>query len=376
MIPRVLGAAMGKCLVENIQIGRLDANDSQILTIYGKVEQKYAVYRTEQRVVVQYADDDAEGERQRAFLSSLNPVRGEINGLIDGWRNDNTDPRKRSKAALFDRRVADALIAGLQYDANACDLLNKVKADVLAERTAIARSQYLVVAATATAILIAVTWLVTTTWWQIDNTFKLLWPMAGFGGLGALFSIALSIRDRSILTDLQSRENAVDAVLRIFIGAISAAVLYCLLRAGLVQFSIANSGALFPTSCVPPKGCTDVAPGAAYLLIILAFVAGFSERLVSGMLASATVSSGQQSNPLAGGPPAKAPAMAAPSGLATLVQGANVAAAGTTVPATPQNISEDDGCVAGGAIGTDEQTADVELPPASGGVADPTLAGK
>jgi len=364
---------MGKCLVENIQIGRLDANDAQILTIYGKVEQKYAVYRTEQRVVIQYADDDAEGERQRSFLSSLNPVRGEINGLIDGWRSDASDPRKRSKASLFDRRVADALIAGLQYDANACDLLNKVKADVLAERTSIARSQYLVVAATATVVLVAVTWLVTTNWWQIDGTFKLIWPMAGFGGLGALFSIALSIRDRSILTDLQSRENAVDAVLRIFIGAVSAAVLYCLLRAGLVQFSIANSGTLFPAPCVPPKLCTDVAPGAVYLLIIVAFVAGFSERLVSGMLASATLSGAQQSNPLAGGPPARAPTpgLPVPTGAAAPAASVSAPATAASSSALAQITSDGDGCDSGGPIGADEQTADVELPPASGGVADP-----
>ncbi len=95
------GRGMVKSLVEQILIGRTDSSGNQILTVYSKIDQRYALYRTPERVVVQFADDDAVGDQQRAALAPLNPVRGEINGLIDGWRG-SSDPDKQSKARLFE----------------------------------------------------------------------------------------------------------------------------------------------------------------------------------------------------------------------------------------------------------------------------------
>ncbi len=353
---------MPKSFVDQILIGRMDGSGNQILAVYAKNGAMYAVYRTPERVVVQFADDDKTGDEQRAALAPLNPVRGEINGLVDGWRN-SPDPDKQSKAKLFDRRVADALVNALQKDPSASELMNKIKADVLAERTSAARSDYMIVAAITTLTLIAAVWLVTSDWWQVHPVFKNLWPMAGFGALGALFSIALSIRDRSILTDLQSRDNAVDAILRVLIGATSAMILYSLLRAGLVEFNIgaAPGSKIFDEVCVPRISCTT--PGQ-YVLIVVAFIAGFSERLVSQILSQAAVTVGGSSNPLAGGAAAKSAPPAAPA----------VAVAPGGAPAAPAAALGDDaaeGCVSDHPVPESQQTSDVELPEATGGVETP-----
>jgi hypothetical protein len=248
--------------------------------------------------------------------------------------------------------------------------MNKIKADVLAERTSAARSDYMIVAAITTLTLIAAVWLVTSDWWQVHPVFKNLWPEAGFGALGALFSIALSIRDRSILTDLQSRDNAVDAILRVLIGATSAMILYSLLRAGLVEFNIgaAPGSKIFDEVCVPRISCTT--PGQ-YVLIVVAFIAGFSERLVSQILNQATVTVRSSANPLAGGTDAK-PAPAAAAHAAAVAPGGAAAA-----PAAPAAASADDtaeGCVSDHPVPESQQTSDVELPEATGGVETPAAA--
>jgi hypothetical protein len=309
--------AMAEFLVEGIKTGEKDSCGVEIETVYCKLDKQYAIYRTIERVLVQFADNDQlntdgkkVGAQQRYVIAPLNPVRGEINGLIDGWRRSKRG-EKQCKARLFDRRVADALATALDSEANyAADLLNKVKDDVLTERTSSARGDYLIAALAATNFVILMVWVVTSSYWPTHIVFKNVWPAAGLGALGGFFSIALSIRDRSILTDLQRRDNTIDAVLRILIGAISAVVLYCLLRAGIVEFKIgaAQGKDIFEQTCTP-KNCT--VPGQ-YLLLVIAFVAGFVERLVSGLLANVAGAIAVRTNPIAGGLPARPAGSPAP----------------------------------------------------------------
>ena len=69
--------------VADIIKGGKDLTGAEIETVYSKVNATYAVYRTAERVMVQYADEERLGAEQRLALSPLNPIRGEINGLID-----------------------------------------------------------------------------------------------------------------------------------------------------------------------------------------------------------------------------------------------------------------------------------------------------
>lgn len=285
--------------VADIVVGKLDAAGSEIETVYSKVVPTYAVYRTAERIVIQYADDDKLGADQRLALAPLNVLKGEINGLIDGWRS-SVVPADNSLARLFDRRVADAVTIALQGDqANPLTLLQTIKADVLAERTSRARSQYLGVAAVVSVGTFLVASILCSGFVPIYANYHALWQAAGFGALGALFSIAISIRDRSILTDLQNRDNTVDAVLRIFIGATAAAILVCLIDIKLVTVSLGGG-----SSALPPSD-----PSVLWAFeIVIAFIAGFSERWVSDLLQRTANLLAANSNPIAGN--AGAPAAA------------------------------------------------------------------
>jgi hypothetical protein len=349
--------------VADIETGQNDSTGVEVETVYSKVSGTYAIYRTAGRVVVQFADDEKLSSEQRLALAPLNPVRGEINGLIDGWRQSN-DSEKEAKARIFDRRVADALIVGLQGDpAHALELLTTLKADILEERTSVARTQYVIVAFFATIGLIVLASLVILIWFPRPIVYEgenALCLAAAVGAIGALFSIAIGIRSREILTDLQSRDNTVDAILRILIGATSAVILFALLRSKLVSFSL---------------GGDPISPVSMDTAIVVAFVAGFSERLVGDFLSKAVLSATRSANPLAGGTSQSrsgvAPAQRDANEQNPLGRQAPSAAAGATADAHVHEGDDVDCCVADMTIGKDEQTDDVELPEATGGVAKP-----
>lgn len=367
---------MPALLVDDIVRDRLDGAGSQIVTVYSKVSQVYAVYATAERVMVQYADDPALGSEQRTTLAPLNPLRGEINGLVDGWRSSD-GVKDQCRARMFDRRTADALITALQGDpVHAEELLLAVKADVMEERTSMGRTEYLLIA-TLFTILVCIAFLPIgrnelgkVTSFILDND---LWLAAAMGCLGALFSIGLSIRSREIRTDLQKRDNVADALLRIAIGAVSAVILFSFLRSGLITFGLGS------TDIVGENGV--IAPDAA---IIIAFLAGFSERLVAGYLTRAAETA--KGEPVT---PEKTPAQEAaakteveanelnPRGRQSVAD----ALAGRTVPEPPpgddaaETIAHShdehdvDGCACDIEVTDEDATADEELPAASGGIA-------
>ena len=170
-------------------------------------------------------------------------MKGEINGLIDGWRKSKSESHK-TRARLFDRRVADALVVALQGDgAHAVELLTDTKRDIVAERTSIARTSYLFTSFATTALLVLIFgafYLPQAATRAGDGFFDSMCLSAAVGALGAFFSIALAIRGRQIGTDLQWRDNHADAVLRVVIGSISGVVLYWLLHAKIVTFGFGN----------------------------------------------------------------------------------------------------------------------------------------
>lgn len=179
------------------------------------------------------------------------------------------------------------------------------------------------------------------------------------GCLGALFSIALGIRSRDIRTDLQRRDNIVDAILRVTIGAVSAVILFSLFKSELVTLTLSGEA-------ITLKGVEGKTTHAA---IIVAFLAGFAERLVGDFL-STTVLAGKS-----------AATEVADQALAEAKEGASEQNPRgrqasdehkmTSVMDTASHIHGDDGsdgCVCDVVLAADELTDDVELPEASGGI--------
>ena len=178
--------------VADIKKGALDSTEAEILTVYAKVIGRYAVYRTSERVMVQFADDQALGAEQRLALAPLNPLLGQVNGLIDGWRLHVQDKMK-AKAAIFDRRIADALRLGLQGQVTHAEaLLREIKEDLLEERTSPARVNYLLVASGAALALILLACFATSTpfrtWYDYSPDGWRAWLGFGAGALGATAS--------------------------------------------------------------------------------------------------------------------------------------------------------------------------------------------
>ena len=138
--------------VADIQAGSLDSAGTIIEEVYTKYDPNYAVYRTKSRVLVQFGDLEETEKSQRAALATLYPLRGEVNGLIDGWRGSK-DATRAAKARRYERRAADALVVALEASpADGALLLQSVKADLIDGRQATGRVQYL---ATALATALA-----------------------------------------------------------------------------------------------------------------------------------------------------------------------------------------------------------------------------
>ncbi|HYI48583.1 MAG TPA: hypothetical protein VEX35_08975 [Allosphingosinicella sp.] len=355
--------------VADIVVGGTDSTGAIIQTVYAKVGGRFAVYRTAERVMVQFADDQAVGAEQRLALSSIFALQGQINGLIDGWREHRKE-HLRAKAAVFDRRVADALkLALIGAAAQAEQSMAEIKDDVLEERTSPARVDYAVVAAMAAVAAVLFACLMTSPpfrlWYDYSKESDLLWLGLGAGALGALFSVCIALRKRDMRTDLQPWENRTDAIARIVIGALAGAAIASLLAAKLVTLALGE--ATIPSS----------EENIAWLGVAAAgFISGFAERLIPDLFDKAAIGARASAgtNALAGS--SRTASGATTSGASEInplgrTGDGQTAGAAAAAPAPPPETGEDndvDCCPADPDVQAGEGTHDVELPPASGGV--------
>lgn len=365
--------------VADICLGEKDFMGEPVEAVFSKVSGTYVVYATPRRVMVQFADDPDLGLEQRRAMSPLHPIRGQINGLLDGWRHD-TGARcahNRKRVRIFDRRTADALTVALQGDqAHAEKLLVEVKDDILEEHLSIGRVEYLVNATICAVVvffgfmLLAVAGSTGAVPARVGSfiTVNKVWLAAGFGSLGALFSIALGIRSREVRPDLQRRDNVLDAILRIMIGVVSAVVLFSLLRSQLVSLGFGSNR-------------IDFASGgnAIHLAIVVAFVAGFSERLVGDYLTRVTLEDRKAADTKAAVQQATRETESNernPRGRKEVADPAEAAAVGRAArapaaAAMPRHVHDDDeggDCACGLVLVKEEMTPDEELPEATGGI--------
>jgi hypothetical protein len=333
--------------VEDLQIGKPGATGNKVENIYARRAPRYAVYATAERLVVQYADDDALQEKQRVDMAQVSALRNDIGSLLAGWRT-SSDPDLNSNAKYYDYRLAEGLAAVLDGNlAGGQAALQATKDDIIAERTSWARFIYLIVASITCTLLIALIVLITLPWVR-GHVFKFpdeedyrLWLGVASGSVGAFFSVAIAIRTRTILTDLRTRDNSADAVLRIVIGAVAGAVLVDLVLVKALAFAF--NGATFDAQ-------------TAITIMLLGFAAGFSERLVPDLLKKMEDANSSGGKPAGGAASGGTPAATTP---------APVAAA----PADDAADQGADACEALHAGAAVQATADEDLPAATGGVA-------
>ena len=342
--------------VEEVRVNGEDATSAQILAVYAKLPPEYAVYRTKDRVLVHYADDPHLEAEQRGRMVQLNITRGEINGLIDSWRHGRT--RHKARAERYDRRVADALMVALEGDQeSARAILSDIKQDVADERTSWARFLYLMASFATVAGMMTLIGFLTSPWFS-KSIFDMpaptmdLWRGAAAGALGAFFSIAIGIRSRTVLTDLQSRNNSLDAVVRVVMGVLAATVLILLLKSGAVPLKVGDAA-------IPSAG------GDAWMLVMIAgFLAGFSERLVPDLLAKAPAAEAGTTRIVTIAAPRAVRGPVSTSGRTYRV--VNGSMNGTR---TVYADADSDYCGDGLGVSVANGTGDADLPPSSGGIA-------
>ena len=371
--------------VADLKAGDLDSAGHPVLHFYSRKPPEYAVYQTRERAMVHFADAPDVSDEQRKVLAQLAPLRGETNALIDDWREKpdryhtlgiiprRNGARIRQRAARYDRRIGDSLIVALEGDlTGAGAVLQEIKDDVIEERVGWSRFEYLLVAITIAFafILFSILFAVLTVP-DVDNAGAAarsllcdteldprcfddatdLWRGAMAGALGSFFSIALAIRGRTVLPDLNKVNNWMDAGLRVAIGIIAGTVLVSLVVSDFVNLRIGDAGS---------GELNELYIG------IVGFVGGFAERLVPDLLARAAVQEGE--SPVLRKPEPNLDAAGAPSAAAAV----GSAPAGEVVEDdVPPDDETEDGCVEDLDIDEDDLTRDEHLPAASGGVAQP-----
>jgi hypothetical protein len=157
-------------------------------------------------------------------------------------------------------------------------LLAEVKNDIISERVSMARADYLRVALAIALAIIGLMGLFATgalDWIRrFDDEMKPVWTAMSGGTVGAFFSIAIGLKGRTVLINLQNRDNIADAILRILIGAIAGGLIVCLLGSNLVSNTVKTEQLQWGNARYSDK-----------LVFVLAFLAGFFERLVPDLLA-------------------------------------------------------------------------------------------
>jgi hypothetical protein len=152
-------------------------------------------------------------------------------------------------------------------------LLAEVKNDIIGERTSIARIWYFLTAVMFATVTAAAA--LSFSGFSINAVSAPVIATAIAGGtLGAMFSIAVGLRGRTVLIDLQNRMNIFDAVLRMLIGAIAGGLLMCLLLSRFLD-NVVQAEQLRPDAGDKYN---------ALLVFIVGFFGGFFERLVPDLL--------------------------------------------------------------------------------------------
>jgi hypothetical protein len=249
-------------MLKDVQLDKKDREGHPVKYIYAAQAGEYVIYKADDQVRIQFADDSAQAGKQRKALLPLNSARAEVNSLLQGL----------SCREIFDRQLAYALQLAFDGDVDgAKEITGAAKATVLAKRAARGRFQYLKWSYGATVLLTAVLFMAS--WLHpFQEASGDLWLAAKAGLVGAAFSIALAIRGRTVALDTDLLDNVTDGTLRLVIGIISAGVLLLMFKSGIVP-TLKIGDADFKASSLTWE-----------MVLVIGFLGGFLERLVPDLL--------------------------------------------------------------------------------------------
>ena len=247
--------------VRDIRVGNKDGRGLPITQIYATQSNEYSIYQAGE-LMVQFADDIAKAQTQRKSILAISSTRAQVNALAQGL----------ACRQICDRQLAYALQLALDGEIEGAKAtVAAAKNFILAKRAARGRFQYLKWSFGTAAVLIGV-FVVASRFYPLQDTSSDLWLAAKAGLVGAAFSIALAIRNRTVALDTDLLDNVTDGTLRLLIGVISAGVLLLLVGCGILP-SLKIGEANFSASSLTWQ-----------LVLVIGFLGGFLERLVPDLL--------------------------------------------------------------------------------------------
>lgn len=247
--------------LKDIQVGHFDGRGNQITAIYAIQPDEYAIYQASE-VMVHFADDIGKAQAQRKSILPISAVWAEVNALAQGLAGRN----------VYDRRLAYSLQLALDGDLDGAKAtIGAAKDFVVAKRAASGRFQYLKWSFATAALFVGLLSLISL-FHPFQEASSNLWLAAKGGLVGAVFSIALAIRGRTVAPDTELLDNITDGALRLLIGVVAAGVLLLLFASGIVP-SLKIGDADFKASALTWQS-----------VLVIGFVAGFLERLVPDLL--------------------------------------------------------------------------------------------
>jgi hypothetical protein len=272
--------------VEKISPEAKDARGHTVVEVFFK-RSHYAIYRAKfgdnESIAVQFSKDEELAVKQQQDISGLLPLRNKLHFLAAHIRAKEGRKSANGKSAqvgdhCYFVQVADAFRLALENNATlAKEIVQGAIENVTSLLDRHARLCYLRAAATAVLYvslvwipLVAISYGAGEAGWRTLNPGVLQVVTAIFSGaVGALLSVAIGIRGRTIALDGDPDANQMEAITRITIGVISAAVLYLLFSEKI--FTLANLN--------PADNLYDLRAA-----LLIGFAGGFLERLVPDLI--------------------------------------------------------------------------------------------
>lgn len=259
----------GHVRVADILVGGRDGRNREITDIFHK-RRKYAIYEAGNRVMIQFSDEEREADKQIDLIADLFPMRDKLQYIIAGMRS-----RQISAQNCYRSQIAEALRLGLEQQMEAArETLQGALDNCMEIRESKGRISYISLALLTASICALVLFFAA---YRLAGTSEGLMVLASGGGaIGALLSVAIAIRQRTVAIDGDWFANMLDGALRILIGIISGGVIYLFLASGIVS-EIKLGTAADSATLTGQKMNWHIA-------LLIGFAAGFIERLVPELL--------------------------------------------------------------------------------------------
>jgi hypothetical protein len=253
--------------VQDICKGAIDYHGEKVEYVFFK-RSAYAIYKAGLKVLVQLSDEEGQATQQVAAIANLLPLRDQLQYLAAGLNNPHP---------CYYGQIAEAIQLGLEGQPDvAKKILDEAVDNAISIRERNGRICHLKVAgygAAAFAALMAVVTLALalSLHLQQEDIPKTLGAAtlvaSGAGSIGALLSITIGIRGRTVAIDGDTSANLMEAFGCILIGVISAAALYLIMTSNVMKD-------------VPLNNTGDT----WHYVLLIGFAGGFLERLVPDLL--------------------------------------------------------------------------------------------